>query len=111
MRTLEGLQTEYEVMSEQLGDIISQHRAEVALAGDSWPGAQIQIGEMTRYVSKLEGEIAAAKAERAGAELEVKYATCSKLYRYTGMPHWSHTPKLAALAWERDHRESIDIDF
>jgi len=104
MRTLAGMQDCYDEATERLGEIISQHRAEVALAGDSWPGAQIEIGELQRYVSKLEGDIAAAKAEATGAELEVKYATCSKLYRYTGMPHWSHTPKLAALAWERDNR-------
>ena len=95
------LREEYDQTLEQLGETIAEHKSETALYGDSWPGAQLDIGRLQRAVSNLEGLLAAAKAEAAGNELEVKYASCGKMYRYTGMPRWSHTPKLAAIAWVR----------
>lgn len=38
---------------EALGETVSQHRAETAMYGDSWPGAQLQIADMRRDLSAL----------------------------------------------------------
>lgn len=49
---LQGLQEHY-------GETYAQHRNETKQFGDSWPGAQIELSEMSASVRKLEAEIEA----------------------------------------------------
>jgi phage shock protein A len=46
-----------EALEEQYGDMLSQHRAEIALAGDSWPGACLQLDEMRQRIADAEAEL------------------------------------------------------
>lgn len=46
-----------EAMCETLGMIESQHNAEVAGYGDSWPGAQIQIHELKVQIAEIEASL------------------------------------------------------
>ena len=52
------LEESLEAWLEQLGDTVSQHRAECAGFGDSWPGACEQIRQLEDQVAAVEREIA-----------------------------------------------------
>ena len=54
-------------LEEQLHDTIAQHRSEVAFAGDSWPGAELDIRDLRERVAKLDKEIAEVSADLMGA--------------------------------------------
>lgn len=48
-----------EALDEQLGDMVSQHKAETCHYGDSWPGAQVEIHAMELHVATMSREIEA----------------------------------------------------
>ena len=52
---------------EQLCDTIAEHRSEVAFAGDSWPGAELDIKALRERVAELDKEIAEVSADLMGA--------------------------------------------
>ena len=52
--TLKELFERREALDEQLCDTVAQHKAETALAGDSWPGAQLEITAMEQHVAAVE---------------------------------------------------------
>lgn len=50
----------YEALSYQeevLGELESQHRAEVNHYGDSWPGAQLQIERLKQTIESIKCQI------------------------------------------------------
>lgn len=57
-----------------------------------------EMGDV-RALRDFENRINATLATDAGATLEVKHAKCSNLYKYSGMPHWTWTPGMAAKQW------------
>lgn len=56
MTRYEMLCESLEAAEESLGELVCQHRSEVALYGDSWPGALLQIQDATDMVAKLKEE-------------------------------------------------------
>ena len=62
--TYDELCEAHDQLSQQLGEIIAEHRSETAMFGDSWPGAQIQIADMQRVVRELEARIEAHNLKR-----------------------------------------------
>lgn len=56
MTRYEMLCESLEAAEESLGELVSQHRAEVAHYGDSWPGALQQIKDATDMVAALKAE-------------------------------------------------------
>jgi hypothetical protein len=47
----------YEAWLEQYHDTLSQHRAECAGFGDSWPGAELQLDRLWREAQRYLDEI------------------------------------------------------
>ena len=66
-RTLDELLERRDALNEQLGDMETQHKAETAHYGDSWPGAQVEIEAMRQHVAALDREIEAADVSRRGS--------------------------------------------
>lgn len=54
------------------GDTLSQHRAEVAGFGDSWPGAEAQIERMRAAMVELEREHSRRHSDEGAVEAEVE---------------------------------------
>lgn len=46
-----------ESCAETLGELETQHRSECAFAGDSWPGAQIQIQDTKDSLDRMATEL------------------------------------------------------
>lgn len=97
--TLKQLFERREALYEQLCDTEAQHKAECALAGDSWPGASVEITAMEQHVEAVEVLI-----EAEGKRLNL---TCSPAHHgfyatddnsYDGPPApcgWGLTPAAA----------------
>ena len=56
---------------EMLGDNETQYRSEIALYGDAWPGAAIQLDAMRADLAEIETELAARQQEREAEEVIV----------------------------------------
>lgn len=59
---------------EQYGETYAEHRNETAMFGDSWPGAQLQLAEMSAAIRRAEAVVAghpSAGAPVAPKKLEV----------------------------------------
>jgi len=55
--TLHSLLDELFDLQEQLGEIESQYQSEVALFGDAWPGAQLQLASLRGSLYSLQQRI------------------------------------------------------
>lgn len=106
---LKELTDRREALEEQLGDMISQHKSETAFAGDSWPGAQVEILAMEQHVATL-----ATAIEAEGKHLNFKvdpahhgfYATDDDTYDGTGPCGWGLQPADAV----QDLMEALDAE-
>ena len=70
MRTLEELLAREAELSEDLGgaedcyyDTMAEHKGEVARFGDSWPGAQLQLQQMSRGIDAMEASLKMVRRE------------------------------------------------
>lgn len=65
-----------EGLSEQYGELLTQYNSEVALYGDAWPGAALQLESLMEQVKKAEARVAELSPATApivldGSEQEV----------------------------------------
>lgn len=67
--TVNDLHDTVEALSENLGEVESQHQSETACYGDSWPGAQIEISNMGQCLGVYR-DVLAYKEQTAGLEAD-----------------------------------------